>query len=59
MESGDRYALTASLETVAEAINVGRGKGELISLELDRIPTGQMVHIDPDRVESAVSASRW
>jgi hypothetical protein len=51
MKSGFQFALAGYASRVQEVVNEGRGTGKLIGLERDRIPTGQMVYIDPDDVE--------
>ena len=33
-----------------EVINDARGSGKLLAIEKDAIPTGQMMHLDPDEV---------
>ena len=50
--SGSHFSLRGYASWVSEAVNAARGGGKLIALELDRIPTGQMIHVDPDQVES-------
>jgi hypothetical protein len=35
---------------VSQTINTARGSGQLIQVERDVIPTGQMFHLDPDEV---------
>jgi hypothetical protein len=54
MHDGSAFMLSRNLwaEKVVEQINAARGLGKLIALETDRTPTGQMVHLDPDLVQS-------
>lgn len=47
---GESYSLRGYASQIAEKVNAARGEGQLIALERDRIPTGQMIHIDPDEV---------
>jgi hypothetical protein len=47
---GNSYSLRDYASRVQETVNAARGGGKLIPLERDRIPTGQMVWIDPDEV---------
>lgn len=58
MQDGSVHRLSRNLwaEKVVEQINAARGTGKhtLIALELDRTPTGQMIYIDPDCVQSVV-----
>lgn len=47
---GESYSLVGYASRVQAAVNAARGKGQLIPLERDRIPTGQMLWVDPDEV---------
>jgi hypothetical protein len=49
-KDGESYSLSGYASQVAEKVNAARGGGELIALERDLIPTGQMIHVDPDEV---------
>jgi hypothetical protein len=49
-KDGESYSLRGYAIQVAEKVNAARGGGELIALERDLIPTGQMIHVDPDEV---------
>lgn len=50
--SGQKFILAGYASRVQQQVNEGRGKSELIPFERDVTPTGQMVYIDPDNVES-------
>jgi hypothetical protein len=58
LKGGERYVLRGYESQITEQINQARGTGKLLRLELDRIPTGQMVAIDPDDVTS-VKGDQW
>lgn len=58
MKSGEKHHLAGYQASVSQQINDARGKGKLVEVEKDSIPTGQMMHIDPDQVES-VKDDRW
>jgi hypothetical protein len=47
---GESYSLSSYACIVQEKVNEARGKGQLIPLERDLIPTGQMLWVDPDEV---------
>jgi hypothetical protein len=49
-KDGRSYSLAGYARDVQETVNEARGSGKLIQLERDRIPTGQMIWIDPDEV---------
>lgn len=51
-DTGETHYLSGYAAKVQEAVNEARGKGKLIPLERNVIPTGQMVYIDPDHVTS-------
>lgn len=52
MANGDSYSLAGWSSKISVEVNAARGSGKLIPLERDRIPTGQLIHIDPDLVMS-------
>lgn len=47
---GESYSLSGYASRVQKQVNEARGGGKLIALERDRIPTGQMLWVDPDEV---------
>lgn len=47
---GESYSLAGYASNVQKTVNDARGKGQLIPLERDRTPTGQMLWVDPDEV---------
>jgi hypothetical protein len=50
MDTGDSYSLRGHASEIQAKVNEGRGAEQLIPLERDRIPTGQMIYLDPDHV---------
>jgi hypothetical protein len=58
MKNGELISLRGFESEITEAINEGRKNGELIRLERDVIPTGQMIAIDPTEV-SSIKGDRW
>jgi hypothetical protein len=50
MDTGDSYSLRGYASEVQARVNEARGSEQLIPLERDRIPTGQMIYLDPDHV---------
>lgn len=53
MRDGDMHHIAYEYNIdVPTIINEARGKGQLIQLERDSTPTGQMIWIDPDEVQS-------
>lgn len=50
MDTGDSYSLRGYASEIQAKVNEGRGAEQLIPLERDRIPTGQMIYLDPDHV---------
>lgn len=56
MQNGTKFSLAGYASDVQVKINEARGGGQLVPLELDRIPTGQRVWIDPDQVVSVVDS---
>lgn len=51
-KDGQSYSLSGYARKVQKTVNDARGGGKLIELERDRIPTGQMLWVDPDEVVS-------
>lgn len=47
---GQSYSLSGYASDVQKVVNDARGKGQLIPLERERIPTGQHLWVDPDEV---------
>lgn len=50
LEDGHELIAAGYASRVSEIVNEARGSGKLIELERDAIPTGQMFHVDPDKV---------
>ena len=50
MDTGDSYSLRDYASSVQAKVNEARGAGQLVPLERDRIPTRQMIYLDPDHV---------
>jgi len=53
MHSGEKHWAAGYASRIAEQVAAARHAGDpLISIERDRIPTGQMMHLDPQQIES-------
>ena len=50
LRDGHEVFAAGYASNLIEQINGARGSGKLISIEKDEIPTGQMMHLDPDKV---------
>lgn len=54
MKNGMRHIVRGYEENITKEVNDARGKGKLIRMERDTIPTGEMLSLDPDEVESVM-----
>lgn len=50
MRDGYEVFAAGYASSLIEQINGARGSGKLLAIEKDAIPTGQMMHVDPDEV---------
>lgn len=52
MRSGERFQARESADRVSSQINTGRLEDKLVRIELYSTPTGKVVYLDPNAVES-------
>ena len=55
MYDGKQYEIDDQLELVVKKVNDARGTGKLINLTIYKIPTGQQIAIDPERVQTIIA----
>lgn len=52
MKNGDRHTVIGFESEITQKVSEARAEGGLLRLERDRIPTGQMIGLDPNEVSS-------
>lgn len=52
MKDGYTHSASGYAATIVEKINAARVTGQLVAIERNTIPTGQMMYLDPNEVVS-------
>jgi hypothetical protein len=52
MKDGHTHSASGYASNIVEKINAARGTGQLVAIERNIIPTGQMMYLDPKEVAS-------